>query len=74
MIPVHQKVQRARHQRYYIYAEPPIPTDIAKDVGKMGGSLYSSSKYLAPHAILYIHKSKIRPKMEYSCHIWALQP
>lgn len=35
----------------------------------MIGLLYSFSKYLVP--IIYLYKSHIQLKIEYSCHIWT---
>ena len=31
-------------------------------------------KFLSPEVALYLHKSTIRPCMEYCCHVWAGAP
>ena len=31
-------------------------------------------KYFSPEAALYLHKSTVRPFMEYCCHLWARAP
>ncbi|XP_065650295.1 uncharacterized protein LOC136078451 [Hydra vulgaris] len=34
-------------------------------------SLYHARHFLTPDSILYLYTSQIRPRMEYSCHIWG---
>ena len=42
---------------------------IAKTASKKIGALIRSIKFLSPEVILYLHKSTIRPCMEYCCHV-----
>ena len=44
---------------------------IAKTASKKIGALVRFMKFLYPEVALYLHKSTIRPCMEYCCHIWA---
>lgn len=37
----------------------------------MVGSVYSSSAYMTPPAILYFHTSQIRPKIENCSYSWV---
>ena len=37
-------------------------------------ALVRSMKFLSPEVALYLHKSTIRPCMEYCCHVWAGTP
>ena len=45
--------------------------EVGKQVSKMIGSFYWSSKMLTPEAVLYLYKSQVRPKIEYCAHIWT---
>ena len=45
--------------------------EVGKQVSKMMGSFYRSSKMLTPEAILYLYNSQVRPKMEYCAYIWT---
>ena len=47
---------------------------IAKTASKKIGALIRFMKFLSPEVALYLHKSTIRPCMEYCCHIWAGAP
>ena len=47
---------------------------IAKTASKKIGALIHSMKFLSPEYALYLHKSTLRPCMEYCCHIWAGAP
>ena len=38
------------------------------------GVLIRSMKFFSPELALYLHKSTIRPCMEYCCHVWAGVP
>ena len=38
------------------------------------GALIRSIKFLSPKVAQYLHKSTIRPCMEYCCHVWAGTP
>ena len=42
---------------------------IAKTASKKIGALIRSIKFLSLEVILYLHKSTIRPCMEYCCHV-----
>ena len=44
---------------------------IAKNSSKKIGALIRSMKFLSPEVALYLHKSTIRPCMEYFCHVWV---
>ena len=46
---------------------------IAKTASKKIGALIRSMKFLSPEVALYLHKSAIKPCMEY-CHVWAGAP
>ena len=47
---------------------------IAKASFKKNGVLIRSMTFLSPKVALYLHKSTIRPCMEYCCHVWAGTP
>ena len=47
---------------------------IAKTASKKIGALIWSMKFLCPEVALYLHKSTMRPCMEYCCHVWAGAP
>ena len=47
---------------------------IAKTASKKIGALIRSMKFLSPEVALHLHKSTIRPCMEYCCHVWAGTP
>ena len=47
---------------------------IAKNSSKKIGALIRSMKFLSPEVALYLHKSTIRPCMEYYCHVGAGAP
>ena len=47
---------------------------IAETASKKIGALIRSMKFLSPEVALYIHKSTIRPCIEYCCHVWAGAP
>ena len=47
---------------------------IVKTASKKIGALIRSMKFLSPEVSLYLHKSTIRPCMEYCCHAWAGVP
>ena len=47
---------------------------IAKTSSKKIGALIRFMKFLSPEVALYLHKSIIRPYMEYFCHVWAGVP
>ena len=47
---------------------------ITKTASKKIGALIHSMKFLSPDAALYLHKSAIRPCMEYCCHVLAGAP
>lgn len=47
-----------------------IYTAIAKDTGRMGGSLYRSRKDLTPSAVFHLYKSRLRLGMVYCCYTW----
>ena len=47
---------------------------IAKTASKKIGALIRSIKFLSPEVILYLHKSTIRPCMEYCCHVCDVAP
>ena len=47
---------------------------IAKTASKKIGALIRSVKFFSPEFALYLHKSNIRPCMEYCCHVWAGAP
>ena len=47
---------------------------IAKTASKKIGALIRYMKFLSPEVALYLHKSIIRPCMEYCCHVWAAAP
>ena len=42
---------------------------IAKIASKKTGALIHSLKFLSPEVALYLHKSTLRPWMEYCCHV-----
>ena len=44
---------------------------IAKTVSEKIGALIRSMKFLTPEVGLYLHKSTVRPCMEYYCQVWA---
>ena len=44
---------------------------IAKNGSKKIGALIRSMKFISPEVALYLHKSTIRPCMEYFCHVWV---
>ena len=44
---------------------------IAKNSSKKIGAFIRSMKFLSPEVALYLHKSTIRPCMEYFCHVWV---
>ena len=47
---------------------------IAKNSSKKIGALIRSMKFLSPEVALYLHKSTIRPCMEYCCPFWDGAP
>ena len=47
---------------------------IAKTASKKIGALIRCMKFLSPEIAPYLHKSTIRPYMEYCCHVWAGAP
>ena len=47
---------------------------IAKTASKKIGALICSMKFLSPEVAHYLHKSTIRPCMEYCCRDWAGAP
>ena len=49
----------------------PYIISIAKTASKKIGALIRFMRFLSPEVALYLHKSTIRPCMEYCCHIWA---
>ena len=44
---------------------------IVKTASKKIGALIRSMNFLSAEVALYLHKSTIRPCMEYCCHFWA---
>lgn len=44
---------------------------VAKDPGKLFGTLYRSRNYLTLYAMLYLYKSQIMSNIEYRFHMWA---
>ena len=47
---------------------------IAKTVSKKIGALIRCMKFLSTEFALYLHKSTVRPYMEYCCHVWVGAP
>ena len=47
---------------------------IAETASKKIGALICSMKFVSPEVDLYLHKSTIRPCMEYGCHVSAGAP
>ena len=47
---------------------------IVKTAAKKIGALIPSVTFLSPEVALYLHKSTIRPWMEYCFHVWADAP
>ena len=47
---------------------------VAKTASKKIGALIRSMKFLSPDVTLYLFKSTICPRMEYSWHVWADAP
>ena len=47
---------------------------IAKTASKKIEALIRCMKFLSPEIAPYLHKSTIRPYMEYCCHVWAGAP
>ena len=52
----------------------PYIVSITKTATKKIGALIHSSKFLCREVALYLHKSTIRPCMEYCCHVLAGVP
>ena len=52
----------------------PYIVSVAKTASKKIGALIHSVKFLSPEVAVYLHKSTIRPCMEYCCHVWAVAP
>ena len=44
---------------------------VAKTVSKKIGVLIHSKKFHSSNVALYLYKSTILPRTEYSCHVWA---
>ncbi|XP_065675456.1 uncharacterized protein LOC136091676 [Hydra vulgaris] len=49
----------------------PYIKSVAKLASAKVASLYQAQHLLTSDSILYLHKSQIRPCMEYCCHIWG---
>ena len=47
---------------------------IAKTATKKIGALIRFVKFLSPEVAVHLHKSTMRPCMEYFCHVWAGAP
>ena len=47
---------------------------IAKFASKKIEALIRSTKFLSPEVALYLHKSTLRPCVEYCYHVWAGAP
>ena len=47
---------------------------IAKTASRKIGTLIHSIKFLSPEVVLYLHKSIVRPLIEFCCHVWAGAP
>ena len=52
----------------------PYIVSVAKTASTKIGALIHSVKFLSPEVAVYLHKSTIRPCMEYCCHVWAVAP
>jgi hypothetical protein len=52
----------------------PYIQSIAKAASRKVGSLYRAQRFLTPESIFCLHKSTIRPCMEYCSHIWGGAP